>query len=201
MAAAEEERVGLTPFLASSRRAGAAKVGHQVMPTIETAGGPFGERLLPQVVDTYASIEPERVYASIPWTTDVNDGFRDVSMTDLASAINHVAWMLEGVDGKPSAGRFETVAYMGASDIRYAIFFLAGIKVGYVVSGKKASNFRLCTRDRRVVLVTCLNLSSVDTVAIRTKFDVRKHLAAERDQVHKGVPFQRHDEQSARVEA
>ncbi len=129
-----------TPFLRSSRCAGAAKVGHQVMPTIEAPGGPYGERLVPQVVDTLASTDPDRIYASIPRTADVNDGFRDVTMKDLANAINTMAWMLEKVEGKPPEGRFERIAYMGASDIRYAIMMIAAIKVGYVALLPSARN-------------------------------------------------------------
>lgn len=123
-----------TPFLRSSHLAGAAKVGHQVMPSLSSAGGAYGERLVPQVLDALASSDPERIYASIPLTPDVNDGFRDVTMQDLANAVNNIAWMLEGIEGKPEEGRFERIAYIGASDIRYAIMMIAAIKVGYVVS-------------------------------------------------------------------
>ena len=137
---AEPSRAEETPFLRSSRLAGAAKVGHQVMPTIEAPAGPFGERLVPHVVDTLAVTDPDRLYASIPRTADVSDGFRDVSMKDLANAINAMAWMLEKVEGKPPEGKFERIAYMGASDIRYAIMMIAAIKVGYVALLPSARN-------------------------------------------------------------
>lgn len=125
-------------YLRGSRLAASNKVGHHVIPTIDAPGGPYGERLLPQIVDALASSNPTRVYASVPRTANVADGFRDVTMKDLANAINTVAWMLERTLGRSET--FETIAYMGASDIRYAIVFLAAVKVGYVTLLPSARN-------------------------------------------------------------
>lgn len=36
------------------------------------AGGPYGERLLPQVVDAYAKSDPERIYALVPHSANVS---------------------------------------------------------------------------------------------------------------------------------
>ncbi|KAI1630502.1 hypothetical protein EDD37DRAFT_672726 [Exophiala viscosa] len=110
------------------------------MPAISPAGGPYGERLVPHIVDGLALSHPERIYAKIPRTADVNDGFRDVSMKELANAINVMSWILEQVEGKPSEGVFERIAYIGASDIRYVIMMIAAIKVGYVVLLPSARN-------------------------------------------------------------
>jgi|SRR5687767_8908413 acyl-CoA synthetase (AMP-forming)/AMP-acid ligase II len=91
----------------------------------------FGRRLLPQVVDHYAKTEPDRVYASIPRsTTELSDGFEDVSMTRLASIVNRMAWWLEDRIGR---GELDAIAYIGPADIRYAAIFLAAVKCGYKV--------------------------------------------------------------------
>jgi len=91
----------------------------------------FGKRLLPQVVDYYAQTEPSRVYASIPKSsTDLADGFQDVTMRKLAAIVNSLAWWLESLIG---TGNLNTIAYIGPTDIRYAAMFLAAIKCKYKV--------------------------------------------------------------------
>ena len=92
----------------------------------------YGSRLLPQVVDTLARSNPERIYASFPLSTDFSNGFRDVTMFELANAVNKFAYWLEQNIGASTV--FETLAYMGPSDLRYAIVFLATVKCGYKVS-------------------------------------------------------------------
>ncbi|KAG8533588.1 uncharacterized protein KY384_001328 [Bacidia gigantensis] len=89
----------------------------------------YGSRLLPQVVDELAESNPSRVYAIYPFTSDLSKGFRHVTMGELAQAVNKVAFWLDDTTGRSTT--FETIAYMGPSDIRYTIFFLAAIKCGY----------------------------------------------------------------------
>lgn len=91
----------------------------------------YGSRLLPQVVDELACSDPERIYASIPRSSAVSDGFRDISMLEISRAVNKVAHWLEKVIGRSTA--FETISYMGPSDLRYSIIFLAAVKTGYKV--------------------------------------------------------------------
>ncbi|MCJ1373904.1 hypothetical protein MMC20_005134 [Loxospora ochrophaea] len=91
----------------------------------------YGTRLLPRVVDELAQVDPERVYASIPIAPDVCQGFRDVTIRDMASAANSMAWWLEKTVGK--SDDFETLSYMGITDLRYPIIFLAAVKCGYKV--------------------------------------------------------------------
>ena len=93
---------------------------------------PYGSRLLPQVVDDLAQHDPKRVYATFPISSDFSQGLRDVTMLELAQAVNKFAYWLEGAIGRSTV--FETLAYMGPSDIRYAIVFLAAVKCGYKVS-------------------------------------------------------------------
>ena len=93
---------------------------------------PYGSRLLPQVVDRLSQSDPQRVYVIFPLSSDLSRGFRDVTMLEIARAVNKLAWWIEMNLGRSTV--FETVAYIGPSDLRYAIVFLAAVKCGYKVS-------------------------------------------------------------------
>ena len=94
-------------------------------------GSSFGSRLLPQVVDELAKTDPNRVYATYQRSSDISAGFRDVTMREMASAVNKVAfWIKENIGCSTT---FETIAFVGPSDLRYAIMLLAAIKCGYKV--------------------------------------------------------------------
>lgn len=92
----------------------------------------FGSRLLPQVVDDLAINDPERVFATISSSSNLEAGFRNVTMKEVASAVDALTWWLEGRIGESST--FETLAYMGLPDLRYALVFLAAVKCGYKVT-------------------------------------------------------------------
>ncbi len=98
----------------------------------------YGRRLLAQVVDDRARLQPEKIWASIAHS-DARDGFRDVTIRELAQAVNFMSWWIEARIGrsKPANGRFgediEAISYIGAPDVRYGVMFLAAIKCGYKV--------------------------------------------------------------------
>lgn len=98
----------------------------------------YGSRLLPQVVDELARSSPNRIYATIPLSSHLAKGFRDVTMHQVSQAVNKCAYWLEHTIGRSTV--FETLCYMGLSDLRYAIVFLAAVKCGYKVSGSENSN-------------------------------------------------------------
>ncbi|KAL3461224.1 hypothetical protein BJX64DRAFT_289599 [Aspergillus heterothallicus] len=86
-----------------------------------------GNRLLPAVVDEVAQSTPERIFGVIPSGSTAKDGFRNVTFRDLAEVVNAMAWWIEdNISRTP-----ETVAYMGANDIRYYIFIIACAKTGH----------------------------------------------------------------------
>ena len=93
---------------------------------------PYGSRLLPQVVDELARSDPQRIYATIPLSSDSSKGFQDVTMRQVSQAVNRIAYWLENTIGRSTV--FETLSYMGIPDLRYAIVFLAAVKCGYKVS-------------------------------------------------------------------
>ena len=127
------------------------------------SGGAYGERLLPQVIDAYAKNDPDRIYALVPHSADVTQGFRKITMKDLASAVNRIAWWIDREIGHSDT--FETLAYIGATDIRYGIFFFAAIKSGYKFLVPSARN----SVSGNVSLLTACNCTKVFVTADMAK--------------------------------
>lgn len=91
-----------------------------------------GRRLLPAVIDQLARDEPDRPWCSLPRDDyDLSQGFEDISYSRLANAINKLAWFIEEHISKSTT--FETVAYLGVSDVRYHIIQMAVCKTGHKV--------------------------------------------------------------------
>lgn len=136
------------------------------------AGGPYGERLLPQVIDAYAKSDPERIYAMVPRSADVTQGFRKITMKELANAVNRIAWWIDREIGH--SDNFETLAYMGATDIRYGIFFFAAIKTGYKFLVPSARN----SVSGNVSLLTACNCTKLFVTSEMAKKipDLEKHI-------------------------
>ncbi|MCJ1476643.1 hypothetical protein MMC13_005311 [Lambiella insularis] len=61
--------------------------------------------------------------------SSVEDGFRDVSYSQLAGAINKLAWLIQKKLGRSKT--FATLTYMGPLDLMYPIFAVAAQKTGY----------------------------------------------------------------------
>ncbi|PVH91860.1 acetyl-CoA synthetase-like protein [Periconia macrospinosa] len=91
----------------------------------------YGSRLLPVVLDEIAEQQPDLIYARIPLTTNISDGFKAVTFADIASATNYVAAWIESTYGRST--NFSTIVYMGVSDLRYVVVFLAAVKCGYKI--------------------------------------------------------------------
>ncbi|KAI1387789.1 acetyl-CoA synthetase-like protein [Hypoxylon trugodes] len=91
----------------------------------------YGRRLLPAVLDELAQSDPNKVYAVIPKTADISDGFRDITMADFARAVNFMARWIEDRFGR--SDRFETISYIGVPDLRGAVMFEAAVKSGYKI--------------------------------------------------------------------
>jgi hypothetical protein len=86
---------------------------------------------MPVVVDQLAKQHPNLKYASVPLTTNISDGFRDVTFSDISSATNLMASWIDRTLGR--SYEFDTIAYMGLGDLRYVVVFLAAVKCGYKV--------------------------------------------------------------------
>ena len=65
-------------------------------PTSSNQNAPYGRRLMPVVLDDVAANDPTRVFAAIPKSANISDGFRDVSYSEVANSTNKMArWFRE----------------------------------------------------------------------------------------------------------
>ncbi|KAG6991078.1 hypothetical protein G7Y79_00057g090600 [Physcia stellaris] len=94
---------------------------------------PYGRRLLPCVLDDEAALNPERVFAIVPRSDDLSQGFNDVAFAQMANAVNYLAGRLQALFGPKPEHHFETLTYIGISDLRYNVVFYAAVKAGYKV--------------------------------------------------------------------
>lgn len=76
-------------------------------------------------------------------------------MKELANAINRIAWWIDRAIGHSET--FETLAYMGAMEIRYGVLFFAAIKCGYEFLVPSARN----SLFGNVSLLTACNCTKV----------------------------------------
>lgn len=90
------------------------------------------KQLLNDIVDARASKDPKAIYAELPLSpTSFDDGFRKVTYWEFANAINGMAWWMMQ---KLGTGKdFETLLYLGPSDIRHNVLLLGAVKAGYKV--------------------------------------------------------------------
>jgi acyl-coenzyme A synthetase/AMP-(fatty) acid ligase len=67
--------------------------------------------VLPRIIDSVATDEPNRTWITVPRSQDLKDGFRDITFADLQHAVNGFArW----VEHKIGLGNSDSVmAYMG----------------------------------------------------------------------------------------
>ncbi|KAI4218683.1 MAG: hypothetical protein L6R36_008811 [Xanthoria steineri] len=99
------------------------------MGSIATPTAPkYGQRLLPTLVDDLARDRPDKLFVLIPKSKDLQNGFHEVTYSTLAQSVNAVALWLERTVGRSQ--QFETIAYIGAADLRYYLLALAAAKVG-----------------------------------------------------------------------
>ena len=96
-----------------------------------TSSEPFGKRLLPTLIDERRQTDPHHVIYSYPRSSDLSQGFRDVTNRDFANAVDRIAWLMERNLGKGSYT--EPIGYIGPADIIYLILVPAAMKAGYVV--------------------------------------------------------------------
>ncbi len=90
-----------------------------------------GERLIPVLIDELALTSPNQLFAKVPQEPNVHTSYRDVTISDLANAINHAAWWMEQHFGRSDS--FETLSYAGPSDLRIITLIIAAVKTGHKV--------------------------------------------------------------------
>lgn len=95
----------------------------------------YGERLLPQVLDHDARQHPGRIYATIAQSGTFETSYKDVTVKEMADAVNYVAWRLSA--SMEDAQSVTCLAYSGISDLRYPLICLAAMKCGLKVCCSK----------------------------------------------------------------
>lgn len=88
-----------------------------------------GARTLTAILDRWREVKPDKIFASQLRST--GDSFDDWTMRDVANASDAWAWHLSSTIG--TSDKFETLAYIGVNDLRYAAFLYGAIKAGYKV--------------------------------------------------------------------
>ncbi|KAH0841821.1 hypothetical protein FOPE_06639 [Fonsecaea pedrosoi] len=89
----------------------------------------YGQRLLPHILRDLARSEPTKPVAIIFEHPDIFAGHHTVTAAELYHAVNATAWWIKHHVGHSEG--FETLAYIGPSDLRYEIIHIAGIMCGY----------------------------------------------------------------------
>ncbi|KAJ0312581.1 hypothetical protein Brms1b_007945 [Colletotrichum noveboracense] len=90
------------------------------------------QRLIPQALADALAEKPDRTWVSYAISNNIaQDGFRNITIRQLATAVDRLAWYIDDNIGKSSD--FETVMYYGLADVRYIITLIAGIKTGHRV--------------------------------------------------------------------
>lgn len=102
-------------------------------------GGSFGRRLVPVTIDEIARDTPEREWALLPSRDRGRDRYQSITYAVFANAINSMAWFMDHHLGRPPAGQFPTVCYIGRSDMRYQVVQVAAAKTEFKV--------RSCEKD------------------------------------------------------
>ncbi|PYI07034.1 acetyl-CoA synthetase-like protein [Aspergillus sclerotiicarbonarius CBS 121057] len=86
-------------------------------------------QLVPHIVDHYATVKPEAIYAEYPVSlVTYEDGYRPITFKAFANAVNGIAWWLVE---KLGPGNGEILAYVGPNDLRYPALVLGAVKAGY----------------------------------------------------------------------
>src|SRR6187402_1666980 len=90
---------------------------------------PYGRRLVPVTIDEIAHETPDRVFTLIPRSSNLQDGYMNVTYGVFARAVDRASAWLEVTFGRSES--FETLAYIGPFDLRYYIVVLGATKVGF----------------------------------------------------------------------
>ncbi|KAK0507032.1 hypothetical protein JMJ35_010490 [Cladonia borealis] len=99
------------------------------MGSLPEEGSVYGQRLIPHLIDDIAHNNGSRTFCSLVKSSNIPDGFQDISYAAFANSINRLAWWIEENVGKSFT--FETVSYIGPPDLRYIILTIAAQKTGY----------------------------------------------------------------------
>ncbi|KAJ5755575.1 NRPS-like enzyme [Penicillium manginii] len=97
------------------------------------------KELPPTIVDHHAALYPDRIWARFPESANTySEGYRDVSYSELANAVNGAALFL--IESLGQGDGTEKLPYIGPNDIRYMILAIGALKAGYCMFFASARN-------------------------------------------------------------
>ena len=76
----------------------------------------YGKRLIPQILDSLASAEPDRIIYSVATFSDNDHGFQHITAREFAKAVDKTAWWLHDKLGKPAS--IQTIGYIGPRKLK-----------------------------------------------------------------------------------
>lgn len=88
--------------------------------------------MIPKLIDEIAFSDPQRPFISIPKSTNLQDGYVDISYNIFVKAVNRLSWWIEEELGQTQQSK--TLFYIGSLDLRYLVIILAAAKTGHMVS-------------------------------------------------------------------
>ena len=89
-----------------------------------------GERLMTTIIDETSKSDPQRCFMSIPQSSDLEDGLRDMSYALISRAIARCAWWREDRLGKVLDGA-RIATYCSPLVLRHIVLIFGAIKAGY----------------------------------------------------------------------
>ena len=96
-----------------------------------------GKRLLPAVLDAIAAHDPQRPFISVPKSSNLSEGFRDIDYGTFAKAVDKFAHWLHSQLQETLATKI--ILYFGPLDIRYLLVILGTPKAGHIVRDSRPS--------------------------------------------------------------
>ena len=91
-----------------------------------------GRRLIPKLIDDIAYSDPQRPFVSVPRSSNVQEGYEDISYSAFAKAVDRCSWWIQKELGRDVKSK--TLFYIGPLDLRYLIVLLAAAKTGHIVN-------------------------------------------------------------------
>lgn len=76
----------------------------------------YGRRLIPQILDSLASAEPDRIIYSVARFSETTHEFQHISAHTFAKAVDKTAWWLHNQVGKPAS--IQAVGYIGPRKLK-----------------------------------------------------------------------------------
>ena len=94
----------------------------------------YGRRLMPTILRHEAKYNPQRTFAMVAKSDNLEDGFLDVTFQQVAQAVDYAShWLQNRFENGDKPPRHTTLAYIGVPDLRYNILFYAGVQCRYKV--------------------------------------------------------------------